>query len=156
MSELDELSQPLIDDATDNPRSSNQRPDSNQQRAVFRNELHRSDSLTTGYAYINSIRVIPHGDKFNVFASLGMMVGREQDETKTEYVPVYENIDVLVGRTLSKSMRLLAGEYTKETGKLFGRVQVRNLRYSIDSTDKGVFLNTRGILETFEMGYLDQ
>lgn len=149
MSRTDEMESPDFDEKTS-------RQQTNEPRRQSSNDLYRTDALTTAMAFINSIRIHRDGDRENVFVSLSMMVGRERDpQNPDDFVPVYEFVDVLAGRTIAKSLKLLQGEYSRETGKLFGRVEIRNLRWKADVKDDKVYMNSRGILETFQMGYLD-
>lgn len=145
----DEMESPDFDEKTNRQQGAEPRRQSS-------NELFRTDSLTTALAFINSVRVHRDGERENVFVSLSMMVGRERDpQNPDEFVPVYEFVDVLAGRTIAKSLKILQGEYNRETGKLFGHVQIRNLRWKTEVKDEKVYMNSRGILETFQMGHLD-
>ncbi len=128
-----------------------------QHRPSFSNELRRGDSLHVGMAYIHEIRVnrdVPEGQSPHVFVSLGVQNGyRKVDEEKSE--PVYQSVDVLAGRTCARSLMLLEGTWTKENGKLYGLAQIRNLVFRVETNSSGTFLENRGILETFQFGYLD-
>lgn len=127
-------------------------------KPAFANRLFSTDSLTEGHAYINSIRVVPgQNDRELVFVSLGLQSGSVPAADGEGYEPVYQNVDVLCGVGLERSLKMLAGEYTKDTGKLYGRVQIRNLVFRAEPSerDERIFLNTRGILETLQFGSLE-
>lgn len=126
-------------------------------KPAFSNRLFASDCLTEGHAYINSIRVHKGEERERVFVSLGLQCGSKAAADGEGYEPVYQNVDVLAGPTIEHSLRLLEGEYSKDTGKLFGKVQIRNLTFQAKPDDKSdaIYLNTRGILETLQLGALE-
>lgn len=121
----------------------------------FTNKIRRGETLTSGWAYLNEVRSHQKGDKTLWFASLGLQCGW-QDSGGDKPEPVYQNIELLVGSSLVKTLSLLEGEYTKETGKPYGQVQIRNLIFSATEGTERIFLNTRGVLETITFGQLDE
>jgi hypothetical protein len=116
----------------------------------FTNRIRRGETLTTGYAYVNSITKVKKGDEDLWFISLGLQSGWQPGDQEDKPKPVYQNIDLLIGQSL------LEGEYTKETGKLYGFVQIRNLVFIPKEGTDTIFLNTRGILESITFGQLDE
>lgn len=125
-----------------------------EKKPSFINRIRRGETLTTGWGYINEIREHRKGDKTLFFVSIGLQSGW-QDTGGEQPEPVYQNIELLVGSTLVKSLSLLKGVYTKETGKPYGFVQIRNLVFSATAGDDKIFLNTRGVLETITFGHLE-
>lgn len=123
----------------------------------FVNRLFSTDSLTTGHAYLNSVRLHKREDREFLFVSLGLQTGSRAAADGEGYEPVYTNVDVLAGPTIERSMRLLVGDYSKDSGKLFGRVQIRNLTFQPEAAQDSdrIYLNSRGILETLQLGTLE-
>lgn len=126
-------------------------------KPAFANQLFATDCLTTGHAYVNSIRIHKTEDRELVFVSLGLQSGSKAAADGNGYEPVYQNVDVLAGLSLERSLRLLEGDYTRDTGKLFGKVQIRNLTFQAAPAQNSdaIYLNTRGILETLQLGALE-
>lgn len=125
-----------------------------EKKGPFSNRIRRGETLTSGWGYINEIREHTKGDKTLLFVSIGLQSGW-RDGGGDQPEPVYQNIELLVGSTLVKTLSLFKGEYTKDTGKPYGYVQIRNLVFSATAGEEKIFLNTRGVLETITFGQLD-
>lgn len=125
--------------------------------APFQNRLYSTDSLTTGHAYLNSVRPYDKDGRQLIFVSLGLQTGSKAAADGEGFEPVYTNVDLLAGPTIERSMRLLIGDYSKDSGKLFGKVQIRNLTFQPEAAQDSdrIYLNSRGILETFQLGSLE-
>lgn len=133
-------------------------PDTPEKNGPYTNKLRRGECLTTGWAYINEIRShVKDANTTLYFVSIGLQSGWKAPAPGSDKPePVYQNLELLVGNSLVKTLSLFQGAYTKDTGKPYGQVQIRNLVFSAAAGDEKIFLNTRGILETITFGQLDE
>lgn len=135
------------------PAKTDAKNDGNEKKP-YHNTLNSFDSLTTGNGYISEVR--QHGEY--IFVNVGLMTGRIKNNESGEYKTHFQNVDLLCGATAAKTFKLLVGKYNKEDGGfLFGKVQIRNLVHLISEPDEQgkTYLNSKGILETFQIGRLD-
>jgi hypothetical protein len=123
----------------------------------FRNFIRNTDALTEASGYINEIRPYQKDEETTLwFVRIGMIVGTVPDESKGEGArkPEFQNCDLLVGSTLRYWAETMKAANV-DISRLRCRFKIRNLRFIADTHEGQPVLNSRGILETIEIGYLE-
>jgi len=123
----------------------------------FRNFLRSSDSLTEGTGYINEVRPYQKDpDTTLYFVRIGLITGTEavQGGEEGERKPVFQNCDLLVGSTLKSWAAAVQGS-SAAIAKIRCHFKIRNLQFVPDIHEGNPVLNSRGVLETVQFGFLE-
>ncbi len=124
----------------------------------FENVIRRGETVTKGWGYLSQVRRHERaGQDPLFFASIGLQCGWKPGENPEKPDPIFQNVELLIGSTCVRSMMALEGEHTKESGLIYGYFVIRNLNWSVAPVDEGkAYLNSRGILETVQFGWIDE
>jgi hypothetical protein len=139
-----------------NPADFPELPDSNQTSSKkgsgsFINQLKPNDSLTVANGFINGVRKHVKGDRTLYFVSVGIFQGSTL--VGDDYKGNITNFDVLAGSTLERWMSSLADVENPLKGVRF-RLEFRNLKFIPRIHEGKAFVDSFGILETVQVGYL--
>ena len=117
----------------------------------FINQLYPNDSLTVCDGFINEVRRHTKDDRTMYFVSVGLFQGSVQDGD--DYKGDITNCDVLAGPTLEKWLATMAGVEDPLKGIRL-RMEFRNLKFLPKLHEGKAYVDSRGILETVQIGRL--
>lgn len=117
----------------------------------FINHLYPNDSLTVCDGFINEVRPHAKGDRTMYFVNVGLFQGSVQDGDN--YKGDIVNCAVLAGATLGKWLSGLAGVEDPLKGVRL-RMEFRNLKFLPKLHEGKAYVDSRGILETVQIGRL--
>lgn len=129
----------------------------NGKKTSFRNFIRNTDAVTQGSGYINEVRPYQKDSENTLwFVRLGLIVGTVQDTSGEPDArkPEFQNCDLLVGSTLRRWAEAMHAS-NADISRLRCRFKIRNLRFISDIYEGQPVLNSKGILETIEIGYLE-
>jgi len=131
------------------------------QVARFRNFLRSTDALTEGSGYINEIRPYDKDPDSRLwFVRVGLVVGTALDDVSQERKPEFQNCDLLIGSTLRRWAEVMHAkgcfsEGSDSLARVRCRFKIRNLRFQPGIHEGKPVLNSRGVLETIEFGWIE-
>jgi len=125
------------------------------ERKAFRNFLRNTDTMMAGSGFINKVRMHERvGADPLYFVRVGLISGTTADENE-ERRPVYMNADLLVGSTLRHWAEQMVSAQA-DLSRLRCRMQIRNFIAVPDLHEGKPVLDTRGVLETIQFGFIEE
>lgn len=117
----------------------------------FVNQLFPNDSITECNGFINEVRSHEKEGRVMYFVSVGLFQGSQQEGDG--YKGILTNCDLLAGPTLEKWLATIANTKDPLKGIRF-KFEIRNLMFKPKLYEGKAVLDSRGILETVQIGRL--